>query len=101
MLSLGIFIRALSGWDLAPSIFLGIVFCWFLYRCRRVCKRGLYRFFAVFFNVYRVALVLGFSITNFGGYNFLSDRLPGHYFSPQGGESLLSMFVWGLIALGT
>ncbi len=101
VLSLGIFIRALSGWDLAPSIFLGIVFVGF-YTGIGGFASVVYTDFLQFFLMYiGVALVLGFSITNFGGYNFLSDRLPAHYFSPQGGESLLSMFVWGLIALGT
>ncbi len=100
MLSLGIFIRAL--WLGFSTIYLS----WYRFVGFYTGVGGfasvVYTDFLQFFLcISRVALVLGFSITNFGGYNFLSDRLPGHYFSPQGGESLLSMFVWGLIALGT
>lgn len=48
-----------------------------------------------------VALIFAFSWMEFGGLNFLQEKLPETHFSPTGGQSLGTTFVWGLIALST
>lgn len=48
-----------------------------------------------------VLLVVLFCFSEFGGGEFLSSRLPAQHFELTGGESLLTTFVWGLVALST
>lgn len=48
-----------------------------------------------------VAMVLGFSVFNFGGWDFLRTSLPETHFSLTGSFGFSETLLWGLIALGT
>lgn len=48
-----------------------------------------------------VLVVFIYSISTFGGWSFLTQNLPASHFNWHGDQSLLSTFVWGLIALVT
>ena len=48
-----------------------------------------------------VLLVVVFSIYTFGGATFLKANLPASHFTLTGGNSWLSTFVWGFIAMST
>lgn len=48
-----------------------------------------------------VLLVFIFSISSHGGWSFLKQNLPVSHFDPLGGESILTLIMWGIIALST
>ena len=65
---------------------------------RAVVFSDVIQFFTMIAGVF---LVLVFSISTHGGWNFLRDNLPPSHFSLTGGEGWGSTLVWGLIALST
>ena len=65
---------------------------------RAVVFSDLVQFFVMCLSV---ALILFFSIGNYGGLDFLLKNLPSDHFSLTGGESFGVTLVWGFIALST
>lgn len=100
-ISLGLFIQALFGVEFSYAVVLGTLFVT-LYSMfggfRSVVYSDLVQFLVMCCSV---AFVLFFSIQGFGGYEFLIERLPHHYFSLTGNKSLSTTLVWGLIAAST
>lgn len=100
-IGLGIFIQAISGLSLNMSMFLGITFV-----CAYSATSGFLS--VVFTDVVQffvmcsaVLMVLIFSVTTYGGLDYLQLQLPNHFFSITGDEGWASTLVWGLIALAT
>lgn len=54
-----------------------------------------------FFMCTSVAIVVVIAYYSYGGLGFLQAKLPPSHFSLQGGESILSLLAWALIALAT
>ncbi len=101
IISIGLFISSLTGWALTPSMISGllIVLSYCLWGgLRSVVLSDLVQFFTMCFSV---ALVLLFSLTQFGGPQFLIEKLPATYFEPTGGQGWGLTLVWGFIALST
>ena len=100
-LSIGIFIDLLFGTGVTTGTIYGTLFV-ILYSMfggfRAIVFSDLIQFFTM---IISVILVLIFSITTFGGTDFLVDNLPDSHFSITGGQSILTMMVWGIIALST
>lgn len=100
-LSLGLFIKALLGWDIwLASIFGTAIVCLYniLGGFRADVFTDIVQFFVMCLAVFFVVL---FSYMSFGGLNFLTANLPTTHFEPLGGHSLTTTLVWGFIALGT
>lgn len=101
VISLAILIKSLFGLDLVTGSILGVLVVTaysFFGGFRAVVFSDLIQFFVMCLGVF---LVLLFSASEFGGIAFLKQALPPKYFSPTGGTPLLTMFVWGFIALST
>lgn len=100
-ISLGLLLQTLFGGNLFLMTAIGVlivlsysVFGGF----RAVVFSDLVQFFVMCLSVF---LVIGFSLSTFGGLDFLREKLPTGHFSLTGGESIAKMLVWGLIALST
>lgn len=101
IISLGLFTQILFGGTLLMNMFMGtlVVVIYSLFGgLRAVVYSDLVQFFVMCLSVF---LVLLFSYGTFGGSDFLVENLPAGHFNWTGGESLLSTFVWGFIALAT
>lgn len=100
-ISLGLFSQMIFGGSLLLNMILGTGFI-LIYSMsggmRSVVYSDLAQFFVMCLGVF---LVLLFSVGQFGGLTFLQQNLPPSHFSPLGGNSLLTTFVWGFIALST
>ena len=100
-IGLGIFMQAIFGGHLVLNMCIGTFFI-LLYSIiggfRAVVFSDLIQFFVMCFGVVFVVI---FSIHEFGGVTFLKANLPATHFSPTGGNSISTLFVWGLIALST
>lgn len=100
-ISLGIFIQLLFGGNLLSNTAIGVSFV-VLYSMwgglRSVVYSDLIQFFVM---CAAVAFVLGFSVFEFGGIDFLKANLPESYWSLTGKNSIATTFVWGFIALST
>lgn len=101
VISLGLFLQAISGYSLFHSMFLGVSLV-VLYSMwggmRAVVFSDLVQFFVMCSSV---AVILIMSVFTFGGYDFLSRSLPEEHFSLTGGEGIGTTLVWGFIALST
>ena len=101
VISLGLFLKALFGGSMILMMGLGILVV-ILYSLwgglRAVVFSDLVQFFVMCLSV---ALILFFSIGNYGGLDFLLKNLPSDHFSLTGGESFGVTLVWGFIALST
>ncbi|MDR0953437.1 MAG: sodium:solute symporter family protein [Elusimicrobiota bacterium] len=101
VLSLGIFLHLVFGIGIIKGMVVGTAFV-----CLYTAWGGLRSVVfsdAVQFAVMCIAvfLVLLFSAQAFGGLGFLKANLPASHFSLTGGNSWLTTFVWGAIALAT
>lgn len=101
VLSLGIFLQLIFGFDLLPAMALGtFIVC--LYTAwsglRAVVFSDIIQFSVMCLSVLLVALM---SVQTFGGIEFLKSTLPSSHFSITGGNSWLNTFVWAGIALAT
>jgi len=100
-LSLGIFVQFLTGMALVPAIFLGtiIVIAYSAFGGMRsdVWTDGL-QTILMFVSV--GALVV-YSVSTFGGVDWLRANLPETHFHPLGTVGLAQTLLWGFIALGT
>jgi SSS family solute:Na+ symporter len=101
VISLGLFIKALFGGNLAVCMSIGVVVV-ILYSMwggfRAVVFSDLVQFFVMCAGVF---LILLLSVTSFGGLGFLKANLPETHFSLTGGEGIATTLVWGFIALST
>lgn len=100
-ISLGLFISLLTGWNMSLSSFLGVLVVLSYSTSgglRSVIFSDIIQFFVM---CSAVALVLIFSITNFGGLSFLTATLPESYFTITGHHSWGETLSWGFIALST
>lgn len=100
-ISLGLFLQILFGGTLIWNISIGVLFVTIYSSIggfRSVVFSDVLQFLVMCLSVF---LVVCFSIVQFGGFEFLEKNLPETHFSPLGGESLATTFVWGLIALST
>ncbi len=100
-ISVGLFIQLLSRLSFEISMVIGLLFV-LSYSAfgglRSVVFSDLIQFFVMCAGV---ALVLIFSIYNFGGLEFLRIHLPETHFHLTGTNSLATTFIWGMIALST
>ncbi|MCF8058636.1 MAG: sodium:solute symporter family protein [Bacteriovoracaceae bacterium] len=101
VISLGLFIKSFSGFGLNTSMILGLI-CVLSYSVwgglRSIVLSDMIQFFVMCTGVF---LVIGFSVSTFGGISFLKNSLPPHYFSLTSDETLLQTLIWGFIALST
>ncbi|MDA8792608.1 sodium:solute symporter family protein [Bacteriovoracaceae bacterium] len=100
-LSVGIIIKSLFGFSLNYSMMIGLTFI-LIYSSfgglRAVVFSDMVQFFVMCLSVLLVVL---FSFSEYGGISFLQENLPAGHFDPTGGQSILTIFVWGIIALST
>lgn len=100
-ISLGLFLQMILGGELWVMMVLGVSLV-VLYSCyggfRSVVFSDIIQFFVM---CSAVLIVLFLSITEFGGINFLQEKLPASYFSPVGDVGFATTIVWGFIALST
>jgi SSS family solute:Na+ symporter len=101
VMSIGIFINSLWGVPFHYATVLGLLFI-LLYSSfggfESIVLSDVVQFFIMFV---AVALVLFFSVGQFGGIDFLTKNLPEQHMSFTGSMGLLDTFSWGLIALTT
>jgi SSS family solute:Na+ symporter len=101
VISLGLFLQAILGWEFFQSMFVGVTLV-VLYSMwgglRAVVFSDLVQFFVMCSGV---AIILLLSVSTFGGLSFLRESLPENHFSLTGGEGLSTTLVWGFIALST
>lgn len=101
VISLGILVSAIFPVNFLTAMILGTAFVSFYSFTggfRAVVLSDVIQFTVM---VTSVLLVLIFSISTFGGFDFLSSALPATHMQPLGTESLSSALVWGFIALST
>ena len=99
-ISLGLFLKILTGMGFLESTLLGVSFASFYSLFggfRAVVLSDMVQFFVMCF---AVLLVLVFSFLSFGT-EILFENLPSSHFSFMGNNSLLTTLVWGFIALST
>lgn len=101
VLSLGMFLHMVFGISVLAGMIWGTLFVC-LYSAwgglRSVVFSDLVQFFVMCSSV---AMVVVFSVHNFGGLTFLKANLPASHFTLTGGNSWLSTLIWGFIALST
>lgn len=100
-ISLGLFLKLIFGGELLAMMALGttiVLLYSILGGLRAVIYSDLIQFFVM---ITGVLLVFIFSITTFGGLEFLQLNLPASHFSITGGEPISVLLAWGLIALAT
>jgi len=100
-ISLGLFLQALFGGNLLLNTTIGVavVSIWSIWGgFRAVVFSDIIQFF---FMILAVFLVVVFSWSQFGSPLVMMEKLPESHLDPTGGESLLTIFVWGFIALST
>ncbi|MCR5504173.1 MAG: sodium:solute symporter family protein, partial [Elusimicrobiaceae bacterium] len=101
VLSLGILLKLIFGFDLIPAMLLG-TFLVCLYTAwsglRAVVFSDIIQFTVMCLAVLIVAVI---SVKTFGGIDFLKANLPAKHFSLTGGNGWLNTFVWAGIALAT
>lgn len=100
-ISIGLFISSLSGWSLNISMAVGLIVV-LTYSLkgglRSVVLSDMIQFYTMCGGVFAV---LAFSLFKYGGFDFLQEKLPEHYFSITSDVGYLPMLVWGLISLST
>lgn len=101
VLSLGMFLHMVFGLSVLSGMIWGTLFVC-LYTMwgglRSVVFSDLVQFFVM---CSAVAMVVVFSVYNFGGMTFLKTNLPASHFTLTGGNSWLTTLIWGFIALST
>jgi len=100
-ISLGLFITTLFGGNLLINTSIGVLIV-ILYSftggLRAVVFSDVIQFGVMCSAVF---IILVASIIKYGGPSFLIDSLPASHFDISGGESTMTLFVWGFIALST
>jgi SSS family solute:Na+ symporter len=100
-ISLGLFLKTIFGGSVELMTSIGIVFV-VAYSIKGGFRSIVFSDAVQFFVMCTaVALIFIYSVTTFGGIDFLKQNLPENHFSPSGGESLWTVFAWGMIALST
>ncbi len=101
VLSLGIFLNLVFGWELLPAMVAGSFFIC-LYSAwgglRAVVFSDIIQFVVM---CSAVLIVLVFSLACVGGPNFLLQNLPASHFTLTGGQGWLNTLVWGAIAFSS
>ena len=101
VLSIGMFLHMVFGMSVLTGMICGTLFTC-LYTAwggfRAVVFSDLVQFFVM---CSAVLLVVLFSVSAFGGMDFLKANLPPSHFTITGGNSWLNTFIWGFIALAT
>lgn len=101
VLSLGVFLQLVFGFELVPAMLLGtFIVC--LYTAwsglRAVVFSDIIQFSVM---CLAVLIVILMSVKTFGGFEFLKSALPASHFSLTGGNGWLNTFAWLGIALAT
>ena len=100
-ISLGIFLRTISGIDTVPSTIIALTLV-VVYTMFSGFRAIVYSDIAQFVIMYlAVSSVFFFSVTSHGGYDFLVDNLPTNHLTLLGEQGILTALVWGIIALST
>jgi solute:Na+ symporter, SSS family len=100
-ISIGILIQCLFPLSLTPAIGVGVIFI-ALYAVSGGLRTVVYSDVVLFVLMcLGVSLTLLFSIANFGGLEFLQQRLPSNYFKICGTKTLPNTLVWFFIAFST
>ena len=100
-ISIGLMIQLFFGISLPSACLVG-TFAVVLYSLSGGFRAVVYSDLVQFsFMIVSVALVLIFSVSEFGGFSYLQSKLPVSHFDISGGEPWMATFVWGLIALST
>ncbi len=101
VLMLGVLCETFFGWPFALSLFVVTLFSVvyvFMGGFRAVVRTDLMQFVLMFTGFAVLLVVLVFK---YGGWEFLSTRLPADHLSWHGGNSVWFIAVWYVIALGT
>lgn len=101
VISIGLFLELIFGIEKLPAMSIGVsmvIIYAFLGGFRAEVFSDLVQFFVMCAGV---AVVLLFSINEFGGISFLKANLPAEHFSLTGGGTIAETLVWGFIALST
>jgi len=101
VISIGLFIQFITGCSLLAGMISGtLVVC--LYSIyggfRAVVFSDMVQFFVMCVSVF---LVIAFSISSFGGADYLISNIPASHFSLTGNKGGLTTLVWSFIALST
>lgn len=101
VISVGLLIQTLFGGSLLLTTTIGVIFV-ITYSIgggfRAIVFSDFMQFFVMITSVF---LVVAISAAQFGTLDYFKMNLPATHFDPMGGESLLTVFSWGLIALAT
>ncbi len=102
VMSLGLFFEVIFGLSFINGMILGLVII-YAYSLFGGGMRGIVfaDFVYAFVMCLAVATLFFYSIFHFGGFEYLTPRVPTSHFTITGGESVGSMLVWGFIALAT
>jgi SSS family solute:Na+ symporter len=98
VISLGVFLEMLTGWDPTVSMFLGLIFVLFYSffgGFRAVVYTDMVQFVFMYIGI---VLVVCFSFNQYGGLEFLQQNLPASYWDPTDGD-IGQTVLWGFIAL--
>ncbi len=101
VLMLGVLCEILFGWQLWIGILAGTLLS-MIYAFRggfaAVVRTEMLQFVLMYAGF---ALILGFAIANYGGWEFLKRSLPASHFTWHGGNPPLYILVWYFIAMST
>lgn len=101
VLSIGIFLDVLFGCGIIFGSIIGTaaVLCYsFIGGFRSVVLSDLIQFSVMVLSVF---CVFAFSISTYGGWDFLKSNLPATHFNVTGGYPVNTLIMWGMIALST
>jgi SSS family solute:Na+ symporter len=101
VLMLGVLVQLVLGWSLPVSIvvttFITVVYLWWG-GFRSDVWANAFEFVMMFLGF---ALIVGFAFWQYGGWEFISSRVPPLHLTWHGGNSWQFIFVWFFIALWT
>ncbi len=101
ILMIAVLLQAVFGWTLLPSLITGTlasVIYVFFGGFRSVVNTDKLQFLLMYGGF---VLLLVFCVVEFGGFEFLTAKLPARHFSPSGGNSLQVIVVWFFLASWT
>lgn len=100
-ISVGLFLNIIFGISVPIGTAVGVTFV-MLYSTsgglRAVVYSDIIQFFVM---IISVALILYFSVVNFGGPTYLKDHLPVAHLTLSGNQGIWTTIMWGVIALST
>lgn len=102
VLSLGVFLSQIFGWNLWAAVFASIlvsaIYVWWG-GFHAVVRTDKFQFLFMFLGF---GLLIGFSMAEFGGLEFLQEKLgDSHHLTFKGDLSWQAIFVWGMLAFWT